>query len=311
MRTFVAVLLILGLMSMTLSTTSAWAADGDDADVSRPDFSREGGSIIASLIPQGKNTKIDIRFTVSPGTLSSVEGMDVDETASDEIDKKDFRSALFVIEVKGLSPGGEAKISAASNYFTSATEYWVFRSAGSPEWSNSMAENIALPDGANELVVHVTDGGPMDSDGLVNGSIRMVGGPRDSFWGYALGTLFIRFFGIFLMLLILMVGLMLSSRIFSYFEGKKKNKPYLPLTEEPEKNLTEESDETPAPVSPETAAAIGLAWHLHLKGQNRSSSPIMETEASEWIIHGRALSLNSRQGIFDRSHCISKETGEK
>ena len=62
------------------------------------------------------------------------------------------------------------------------------------------------------------DGGNLDADGAADGQIRLVGGPRDSFWGYALGTLFIRFFGIFFVLSLLMIGMFASGWIFTLLD---------------------------------------------------------------------------------------------
>ncbi len=72
-----------------------------------------------------------------------------------------------------------------------------------------------------ELRIAVTDGGSLDADGAVNGSVALIGGPRDSFWGYALGTLFIRFFGIFIVLSILMAGMMVSGFVFDKLDKAK------------------------------------------------------------------------------------------
>ena len=142
------------------------------------------------------------------------------------------------------------------------------------------------------------DGGPLDSDGVVNGAVRFVGGPRDSFWGSALGSLFIRFFGIFMVLTILMIGMLASSRIFQFIEGRKKKfiPHQLPVREAPE----------PVLVSPEMAAAIGLALHLHLGGGGHAPNLSLDSRSAAWSVQGRSIAMDGWSSMFDRTHRIRK-----
>ncbi len=58
------------------------------------------------------------------------------------------------------------------------------------------------------------DGGELDSDGIVDGRIQIIGGPKDYFWSYAIGTLVVRLFGIFLVLSMLMIGMLAAGQVF-------------------------------------------------------------------------------------------------
>jgi Na+-transporting methylmalonyl-CoA/oxaloacetate decarboxylase gamma subunit len=160
-------------------------------------------------------------------------------------------------------------------------------------WMNADAKNISLPDMVQELLVSVKDGGPFDSDGAVNGRITLSGGPKDSFWGYALGTLFIRFFGIFLVLSILMIGMILSGKIFQMIDKKKAKR---------EKEI-QVQPEVPAPdiqpteaIEPELAAAVCAALHLHFSGRRSgaASSPSITPAVSPWVRQGRERIMNAR-----------------
>jgi hypothetical protein len=190
--------LILALITVALAPrTAVWAAFGEDLEKPKPEFTREGDIITAKLIPRAKSTSVSIRFQVSGGRLVDVGGMDFQKAARPGVDNKDFKSELFVIKIDKVSPGGTVKASITSDFFTGSTEYWVFNPKSKEPWVNAGAQNISLPGLVQTLSVTVKDGGPFDSDGTVDGRITLAGGPRDSFWGYALGTLFIRFFGIF------------------------------------------------------------------------------------------------------------------
>jgi Na+-transporting methylmalonyl-CoA/oxaloacetate decarboxylase gamma subunit len=141
-------------------------------------------------------------------------------------------------------------------------------------------------------VVSVKDGGPFDSDGAVDGRITFTGGPKDSFWGYALGTLFIRFFGIFLVLSILMIGMILSGKVFQMLD-KKKAKREIEIQVQPEVPVP---DIQPAEsIEPELAAAVGAALHLHFSGRRSGADFQFITPAiSPWVRQGRERIMNAR-----------------
>jgi hypothetical protein len=198
-----------------LFASTTWAAFiGEDLEIPKPTFTAEGEVVTAKLIPRGKNTSIEINFTVSGGKLESVEGKPFAEAERPEVDIKDFRSALFVVKATGVSPGGEAKVSAASNYFTASTEYWAFNPNASTPWVEIPLNHADLSDRVHKIEFSVKDGGPFDSDGKANGEIVLMGGPLDGFWSYAIGTLIIRFFGVFLVLSVLLIGLNIATGIF-------------------------------------------------------------------------------------------------
>jgi len=277
-----------------------WATFSEDIEKPKPEFSREGDKITARLIPRGKSTSVLIDFEVSGGKLTKVSGVDFETAARPEVDIKNFKSALFMVEAAEISPpGAEVKVKISSKFFSSSTKYYVFNEHIEKPWMISEAENISLPDFLQDLIVTVKDGGPYDSDGAADGKIVFTGGPRDSFWGYALGTLFIRFFGIFIVLGVLMIGMIISGKIFQSMEKKKvkpveKPKPAPPVS----KPLTAAKKE----VSPEMASAVAVALHLHFSSLKRSSElvPLSLPRINAWTQHGRQQIMEERFLTFNR-----------
>jgi hypothetical protein len=208
------------LAGVALCSPSSWGAFGEDLEKPDPKFTPEGEAIRAKLIPRGRSLSIMIDFAVSGGKLDSVEGKPFDEADRPEVDKKDFRSALFVVKARGISPGSEVRISSASNFFTGSTEYWGFNGSASPAWTAVPVNHADLQDRVHKLEFSVKDGGPLDSDGKANGEIVFVGGPRDGFWSYAIGTLIIRFFGVFLVLSVLLIGLRIATMVFQKIDQR-------------------------------------------------------------------------------------------
>ena len=288
----VTALLVIALMPQSVTAASF---GGQDLEKPRPEFSREKGRITAKLIPRAKSTSVLIHFEASGGVLTEVAGMDFEVAESPDVDHKDFKSALFAIKIQHVSPGGEARVSITSDFFTGSTEFWVFNPKLSSPWANAEAQNLDHPDLIQELVVAVKDGGPFDSDGLADGRITLVGGPKDSFWGYALGTLFIRFFGIFLVLGILMIGMILSGKIFELLEKKsaaaiKRIETRPPTTEAATRPAVGETR-----VGPELTAAVSVALHLHFSAQQSELGRYFFTPAiTPWSRQGRERLMNAR-----------------
>lgn len=285
---------LLSLFFLVTSSGSCWAAFGEDLEKPKPEFTSEEDKIVAKLIPRGKSTSILIEFAVSGGKLLGVEGLDFDEVKDASVDVKDFRSALFRVSVGGLSHGGEAKISLTCRYFTQATELWVYNPEQKIPWMNSQAENIDHPERVQELLATVKDGGPLDDDGKANGEITLIAGPKDSFWGYALGTLFIRFFGIFIVLGILEIGMLVSGRFFQHLESRRSSK----ATAAPA-----QPEAGPEEISGETAAAIGVALEMYLASLKASSTLSLSQPASSgWPQQGRDQLMSERFKVFHRPH---------
>jgi Na+-transporting methylmalonyl-CoA/oxaloacetate decarboxylase gamma subunit len=293
--------LILALIMIALAPrTSVWAAFGEDLEKPKPEFTREKDVITAKLIPRAKSTNVSIQFQVSGGRLINVDGMDFQEAVRPGVDNKDFKSELFVIKIDKVSPGGEVKVSITSDFFSSSTEYWVFNPKSKIPWMNADAQNISLPDLVQKLTVSIKDGGPFDSDGAVDGRITLLGGPKDSFWGYALGTLFIRFFGIFLVLSILMIGMIISGRVFQMLDKKKarREKKIQLVPETPTPDIQSSED-----IEPELAAAVCAALHLHFsKRQPAQRSYFIHSEMSPWLRQGRERIMNARSIHINRSN---------
>jgi hypothetical protein len=209
------------LIGLVLAT-AARGAVGDDGEKPVPTFTRAGDRIVAELIPRAKSTAVRIAFAAAGGRLSEVRGLDFAEAARPSVNARNFRSALFATRVEAVPVGGEVRVSIASAFFTRATRYFVFNEHLPEPWMDAGAENRSLPQRVQELVVTVRDGGPLDADGASNGHITLIGGPRDSFWGYAVGTLFIRFFGIFIVLSTLMLGMIVSGMVFKRVDAARR-----------------------------------------------------------------------------------------
>lgn len=284
----------------------------NDMEKPKPQFTRSADEMSAKFIPRAKSTSVEIRFGVAAGgRLKDVRGVDFDQVDRPEVDEKNFKSAAFEILVEGVAPGGEAVITAASDFFTSATAFYVFNSKLATPWQIPRITNSPLKERVRELKVVVKDGGPLDGDGAVDGKISLTGGPRDSFWGYALGTLFIRFFGIFLVLSVLMVGMMLSGVIFKRLErGEKRRLEIRSAADqenqgEPEENRTAASSGGPmAEADDEEAAAIALALSLHFsqKAAGFEMDAVSGTaDGAGWAAAGRVRGMGDRLMVFRRS----------
>jgi hypothetical protein len=283
------------LLAALALSAPAWGAFGEDLEKPVAEISAsEDGRATAKLIPRGKRTSIRIDFVASGGGLLEVQGLDFDEIRDPTVDPKDFRSAMFTVRIKTGSPGAEAKISLSSAFFTRSTELWVYNANLQPAWRNGRAENLDRPDRVQELVLAVKDGGEADSDGLANGEITLQVGPMDSFWGYALGTLFIRFFGIFIVLGLLQIGMLVSGGVFKRLEARRS------VEASPGVAAAEVSKATPkASLDPMTAAAIGLALQLHL-ASDRPAPHLDRPAGDAWTQEGRGRLMGQRAQVFHR-----------
>ena len=275
-----------------------------DREKPKPEFTREAEQIVAKLIPRAKSNSITILFKSEGGNIAKVAGFDINSALDPQINPKDFRSELFSVEIEGLAPGGEATLSIASSFFSSSTYFWVFNQGKTPAWRDAKADHIRLADKVQELKIRIKDGGELDADGAANGRVTLVGGPQDSFWGYVLGTLFIRFFGVFIVLAVLMVGMLLSGLIFQKI-GRKRLIQEAALPSQPDKIPMESEIATPLiranaeMITPEMAGAIGVALALELSSKMvRPSSSDGSSDASSWVMDGRQRMMADRINAF-------------
>ena len=292
------------MLAVTLTAAStAWAAFGEVIEKPVAEFSRQGDRISAKLIPRAKSTSVQIQFSAVGARLLDVAGMDFEKAERPEVDVKNFKSALFVIHLGEVTPGAEAKVSLTSDFFISSTQFYVFNETLPQPWIISESANLSLPDRVQELVVTVTDGGPLDSDGKADGRITLVGGPRDSFWGYALGTLFIRFFGIFIVLSILMIGMIVSGFVFQWLARRKAAVRDTTATVGTPQIKAENNRPPGTRLEPAAAAAVAVALHLHLAGAE--VAPAMDLSGpspGSWTLHGRAQMMAERMLVFNRKN---------
>ncbi len=302
------------------SVPSAWAAFGEDPEKPKPEFTRKGEDINARLIPRGKSLSVLIHFRAAGAALNEVEVADFAEGEEPDVDLKDFRSGFFKMRLVTPTPGAEAHLTISSAYFNSSTQLWGGNPKQKASWKDCRADNKSLPDRVNELTITVQDGGSLDADGAVNGKIEIYTGPHDSFWGYAIGTLFIRFFGVFIVLGVLQLGMLISGAVFQRLESRNQQTaaasiPAEILSEkEPVPGFRIEEHQTPPAIDPgvsgEVAAAIALALHLHGESQNRQQSVGAKPQTtgpsqagpSPWSMFGRGALMADRLRTFDRIH---------
>ena len=123
-------------------------------------------------------------------------------------------------------------------------------------------------------------------------------------WSYALSTLFIRFFGIFLVLGILQIALQVSGRVFRVMDERRalqeapkpspgvKEVPVPPAAEESATREDKEDGEQ------QVAAAIGVALHLYAAQREQASrgtaAANVESFATGWRVAGRLSQLYGR-----------------
>ncbi|MBF0203514.1 MAG: hypothetical protein HQK67_04180, partial [Desulfamplus sp.] len=130
---------ILFLFPMALSTAYASSNDkqnknamvsGQELEKPKPVFTRNGGEISAKFIPRAKSTSVILNFKVTKGgKLLDVKGMDFEKADRPEVDIKNYKSALFIIEIGDVNPAGsDATVAVSSDFFASGTEteYRVF-----------------------------------------------------------------------------------------------------------------------------------------------------------------------------------------
>jgi hypothetical protein len=281
------------------------AAIGEDTEKPVPEFTRAGETITAKLIPRAKSTSVLIDFETAQGKLTDVKGIEFETLRTPELDIKEFKSSFFDVNVD-LPPGSEAEITISSSFFTVSTEYWLYNSKKPAKCFNSGVKTDKGSDNVNQFVFRVTDGGEFDSDGVANGRIQLIGGPKDSFWSYALGTLVVRFFGVFLVLSALMIGMLSAGQLFIALEkrrGRLAPPPYQAPKPAPALRAVpiKGPDAHPSAPDPDTVAAIATALHLHLVPKtSRDAVDGKRADQNSWVQYGRVEIQNTRIQTFQR-----------
>jgi len=274
-----------------------------DIEKPNPEFTREGEIISAKLIPRAKNSSVVIRFQAEGGRLAEVSAVDFFSAARPEVDVKNFKSALFGIKLEDVPKGGKVRVSVASDFFSGGTQFYVFNERLEKPWVKDVSRNVGHPERVQELIVEARDGGPLDSDGAEDGRITLVGGPRDSFWGYALGTLAIRFFGIFIVLSFLMIGILVSGRVFRTLGARAEAAKARAAASQAAQAAGPREEPAPSnEAAGEVAAAIAMALHLH-RGVGRVAGIATAPDAvSSWTMSGRGRIMDERSLVFNRSY---------
>lgn len=278
----------------------AMGASGQDLEKPAPQFATEADGWGAKLIPRGRSTYVHIFFNAEGGTLAEPSTRDFSDTSHEGVDPKNFKSGLFLLQADCPEPGGRVQLRMRSDFFTSGTLWYVFNPTASPEWRDAEADSRALGPTMRALSLTVVDGGPLDSDGRADGRVTVIGGPRDSFWGYAIGTLFIRFFGIFIVLGILMLGMFASGWVFRRIEARRTRARVSP---KPTPAASKAGPPAPPPgPAPELAAAVALALHLNFDARSKAGfAPPSIPDASAWASAGRQGIMVARDRLYRRT----------
>jgi sodium pump decarboxylase gamma subunit len=114
-------------------------------------------------------------------------------------------------------------------------------------------------------------------------------------WGYIMGTLFIRFIGVFVVLAILMVAMQLLGRIVSRIVDKEKaGDAKEKHRKESVLDLAEHAEGDPD--LEEAVAAIGAAIAAAMESETRAVTPPGQTgvAADSWAMAGRMALMNRR-----------------
>ena len=298
--------LIVAVLSPLFFQHESLAAIGEDAEKPVPEFTHTGETITAKLIPRAKSTNVLIDFNTAQGSLSDVKGIEYETLRTPDMDIKEFKSSFFDVTIDDIPPGSEAEITISSSFFTVSTEYWLYNSTKPAKWFNSGIKTKKRTDNSNQFVIRVMDGGEWDSDGMADGRIQLIGGPKDYFWSYALGTLVVRFFGVFIVLSMLMIGMLSAGQIFITLEKRHKRLALLSSqsTKQEPAHQTEPPNCLDAPSSApdaDTVAAIAMALHLHLVPRtSHSTVDAQRTDQNSWVQYGRVGIQNARFQTFQR-----------
>lgn len=110
-------------------------------------------------------------------------------------------------------------------------------------------------------------------------------------WSYAIGTLFIRFFGIFLVLGLLMLGMIASGKIFAAMDRRANKRDGAGKIDRP---AEPETVDVPA----EQVAAAAVALHLHRRRWG-GACVTAENKRNAWAEQGRAALM---AGLSGASH---------
>jgi hypothetical protein len=266
-----------------------------DTEKPKPEFTRSDERISAKLIPRAKSTSVEIAFSVvSGGRLDDVKGVDFDSVIRPEVDVKNFKSAVFAITITGVTPGGTASLAVDSDFFTQSTSFYIYNPKRTDPWiADAQSENRDLPKNIRELVVRARDGGDYDADGLANGRIAII-----------------RFFGIFAVLTVLMLGLIFSGLIFKKLLPPGERDPLPSGAPAPKDSGSAAAPQPvmqpsgqPDHVPDAVAAAIAVGLYLQSGGSLTKAPPSIPAEASEnsWVQGGRRRIMDDRLLVFRRA----------
>ncbi len=114
-------------------------------------------------------------------------------------------------------------------------------------------------------------------------------------WGLIMSTLVIRFIGVFVVLIVLMLGMTILGKIVSSMvarqeareaQGQEDDPPAIALAEEPEREVGEE----------ELVAAIGAAIAMAIEAEGKIVAPTAQqgTPAGSWAVAGRTTQMSAR-----------------
>jgi hypothetical protein len=267
---YIFILAIIGFL-MLIANSSAWAIfEKKDFELPNPIFTKQGNEWVAKLIPRGRTNAIEIHFGVHGGTLEEISSKVFTDNDNPDISWKNYWSGFFLLNIIPDEPGGEITLSLSSRFFSPDTELWGEKKQDGA-WGNIGYETKPGKEDINIIKAVIRDGNIPDKDGIADGTIKLVIGPRDHFWSFAVGSLIIRTLIVFLMLVALMLGVMLSGKAFQYFGNKTVSSPDSKTFASSSAVKQADVSRVSAPAAfkkpePEVAAAIAMAIHLYTNG---------------------------------------------
>ena len=287
-------ILALSAILILIISNSVWAAFGEeDFELPEPVFTKDGNEWLAELIPRGRASSIEIRFQVEGGTLAQPVRKVFSEADLPDINWKNYWSGFFVLDITPAKAGGEVTLSMSSDFFASSTDLWGRTEQQNPKIWGSISNDIKTDEEKPTVITSIIKDGGASDENSADGKIRIIIGPRDHFWNFAVGALIIRTFGVFLMLIALMVGMMLSGTAFKYFTKRRKQSQEARSTPVPSAASQPAKEAVAIEVLPaEIAAAIGIAVHLYTNGGRNLHLPQDNMTAAAI---GLALDLENRE----------------
>jgi len=125
-------------------------------------------------------------------------------------------------------------------------------------------------------------------------------------WGFIMSTLIIRFFGVFAVLAVVMIGMIILGKVVSKLVAMQEAKEAKDHDEPEEELLTDSLAETPEHKAgeEEIVAAIGAALAFAMESQRKTPAAAAHggVTAGSWAMAGRAALMSGRLQAGSQKH---------